>query len=52
MSGPWLATLAAATQRAQRQAKTPRPDRQAYRILYKELIETSTTRSVGSCTGR
>jgi len=32
------------------QAQTARPDQQAFRDLYKELVETNTTLSVGSCT--
>jgi acetylornithine deacetylase/succinyl-diaminopimelate desuccinylase-like protein len=32
------------------QDQTLRPDQQAFRALYKELVETNTTLSVGSCT--
>ena len=31
-------------------AQTPRPDQVAFRDLYKELVETNTTQSAGSCT--
>jgi acetylornithine deacetylase/succinyl-diaminopimelate desuccinylase-like protein len=31
-------------------ATTPTPDDEAFRALYKELVEINTTRSVGSCT--
>lgn len=31
-------------------AQTPAPDEAAFRALYKQLVETNTTRSVGSCT--
>jgi acetylornithine deacetylase/succinyl-diaminopimelate desuccinylase-like protein len=31
-------------------AQTPAPDEVAFRALYKQLVETNTTRSVGSCT--
>lgn len=31
-------------------AETPAPDEAAFRALYKQLVETNTTRSVGSCT--
>ncbi len=31
-------------------AQTPRPDQLQYRALYKELVETNTSLSVGSCT--
>jgi len=31
-------------------AETPRPDQLKFRALYKELVETNTTLSVGSCT--
>ncbi|HEX4709798.1 M20/M25/M40 family metallo-hydrolase [Phenylobacterium sp.] len=31
-------------------AQAPRPDQAAFRTLYKELVETNTTLSVGSCT--
>ena len=31
-------------------AQAPRPDQQAFRGLYKELVETNTSLSVGSCT--
>lgn len=32
------------------QAQTPRPDQAAFREIYREMVETNTTRSVGSCT--
>src|SRR5580765_6495831 len=32
------------------QAQAPRPDQAAFRDLYKELVETNTTLSAGSCT--
>ena len=32
------------------QSAAPRPDQLAFRALYKELVETNTTLSVGSCT--
>ena len=32
------------------QAQAPRPDQLAFREIYKELVETNTTLSVGSCT--
>ena len=32
------------------QAQAPRPDQAAFREIYKELVETNTTLSVGSCT--
>lgn len=32
------------------QAQTLRPDQQAFRAIYKELVETNTTLSAGSCT--
>lgn len=35
---------------AQAQAQAPRPDQLAFREIYKELVETNTTLSVGSCT--
>ncbi|HET6970619.1 MAG TPA: M20/M25/M40 family metallo-hydrolase, partial [Phenylobacterium sp.] len=35
---------------AQGAAPAPRPDQQAFRAIYKELVETNTTLSVGSCT--
>jgi hypothetical protein len=31
-------------------AAAPTPDDEAFRVLYKELVEINTTRSVGSCT--
>ncbi|MFA6112445.1 MAG: M20/M25/M40 family metallo-hydrolase [Sphingomonas sp.] len=51
-----LATAAAtalalfATHAAAAQAITPRPDQLAFRDLYKELVETDTSVSTGSCT--
>ena len=35
---------------AQAQTQAIRPDQQAFRALYKELVETNTTLSAGSCT--
>eukprot|EP01036_Dinobryon_divergens_P001206 gene1206-1574_t len=35
---------------AQAQEVTLRPDQAAFRAIYKELVETNTTLSVGSCT--
>lgn len=52
----WLAgsgVLAASAVQAQAPLPAPaqlRPDQSAFRALYKELIETNTTLSVGSCT--
>lgn len=47
-----VAVLGAASAAAAAPAKTsgPRPDQAAFRDLYKELIETNTTLSSGSCT--
>lgn len=46
-----LTALAALSFAAAAHAETPpRPDQLAFRALYKELIETNTTLSVGSCT--
>jgi acetylornithine deacetylase/succinyl-diaminopimelate desuccinylase-like protein len=44
--GAVIATLLA----AQSQAQTLRPDQTQFRALYKELVETNTTLSAGSCT--
>ncbi len=44
------AALAAALAPAISHAQALRPDQQAFRGLYKELVETNTTLSVGSCT--
>jgi acetylornithine deacetylase/succinyl-diaminopimelate desuccinylase-like protein len=44
IAGALLIAPAASAQEA------PRPDQQAFRALYKELVETNTTLSVGSCT--
>ncbi len=44
-----LAALLAATIATPATAQT-RPDQQAFRALYKELVETNTTLSAGSCT--
>ena len=44
--GAVIATLLA----AQTQAQTLRPDQTQFRALYKELVETNTTLSAGSCT--
>ena len=43
-----LAIVFAGTSKARTPA--PRPDQQAFRALYEELVETNTTLSVGSCT--
>ncbi|MBL8650443.1 MAG: M20/M25/M40 family metallo-hydrolase [Sphingopyxis sp.] len=45
---PMLSALAFATPAAAQDA--PRPDQLAFRALYKELVETNTTLSSGSCT--
>jgi acetylornithine deacetylase/succinyl-diaminopimelate desuccinylase-like protein len=45
-----LSAAALASSAAQAQTAAPRPDQLAFRDLYKELIETNTTLSVGSCT--
>ncbi|HPA39548.1 MAG TPA: M20/M25/M40 family metallo-hydrolase [Phenylobacterium sp.] len=46
-----VAALSAAALATSASAQTaPRPDQLAFRELYKELIETNTTLSVGSCT--
>jgi acetylornithine deacetylase/succinyl-diaminopimelate desuccinylase-like protein len=42
--------FAATAAHAQAQAQTLRPDQAAFRELYKELVETNTTGSTGSCT--
>jgi acetylornithine deacetylase/succinyl-diaminopimelate desuccinylase-like protein len=42
--------LLAGSAQAQSPAKEGRPDRVAFRALYKELVETNTTASAGSCT--
>jgi acetylornithine deacetylase/succinyl-diaminopimelate desuccinylase-like protein len=47
MNGLGLALAAGA---AQAQTTAPRPDQLKFRALYKELVETNTTLSVGSCT--
>ena len=44
------ALLLAGTADAQPAAPTLRPDQVLFRALYKEMVETNTTRSVGSCT--
>jgi acetylornithine deacetylase/succinyl-diaminopimelate desuccinylase-like protein len=44
------ALLAGAAAPAFAQDAAPRPDQVAYRALYKELVETNTTLSAGSCT--
>lgn len=51
MKKPIAAVLAAALLVSQSQAETPglRPDQVAYRALFKELVETNTTLSSGSC---
>ena len=45
-----LATMCIITQVAQAQARGSRDGEDAFRALYKELIEINTTRSVGNCT--
>ncbi|MBS0331551.1 MAG: M20/M25/M40 family metallo-hydrolase [Proteobacteria bacterium] len=45
-----LALLASGVVPMAAQAQAPRPDQQAFRALYKELVETNTTLSAGSCT--
>ena len=52
MKKPIAAMLAAALLVSQSQAEAPglRPDQVAYRALFKELVETNTTLSSGSCT--
>ncbi|MBS0361003.1 MAG: M20/M25/M40 family metallo-hydrolase, partial [Proteobacteria bacterium] len=45
LSGP-----VAAQAQSQSQTQAPRPDQLAFRALYKELVETNTTLSAGSCT--
>jgi acetylornithine deacetylase/succinyl-diaminopimelate desuccinylase-like protein len=45
-----LAVLALAGQARAQTAAPLRPDQAAFRSLYKELVETNTTQSVGSCT--
>ncbi|MBP6362920.1 MAG: M20/M25/M40 family metallo-hydrolase [Novosphingobium sp.] len=52
MKKPIIAVLAAALLVSQSQAEAPglRPDQVAYRALFKELVETNTTLSSGSCT--
>jgi acetylornithine deacetylase/succinyl-diaminopimelate desuccinylase-like protein len=49
MAGAWLACMASAGLPAVTAAQA-RPDQQAFFGLYKELVETNTTLSVGSCT--
>ena len=39
-----------ASSNVQAQAQTLRPDQVQFRALYKELVETNTSLSVGSCT--
>ncbi len=50
MRGQWLAAVGAVALSAQVLAQAPRPDQAAFRDLYKELVETNTTLSAGSCT--
>ncbi|MGZ6015308.1 MAG: M20/M25/M40 family metallo-hydrolase, partial [Phenylobacterium sp.] len=45
-----LAVSVAATGPGVAQAPPPRPDQVEFRALYKELVETNTSLSVGSCT--
>ena len=48
IAATWLLLLAAGA--AQAQVTPIRPDQAAFRELYKELVETNTTLSSGSCT--
>ncbi len=48
--GATLLTGSAIAQSGAQQATAPRPDQAAFRELYKELIETNTALSEGSCT--
>ena len=45
----FIAALLAATIAVPAAAQALRPDQQAFRALYKELVETNTTVSTGSC---
>ena len=45
----FIAALLAATIAVPASAQALRPDQQAFRALYKELVETNTTVSTGSC---
>jgi acetylornithine deacetylase/succinyl-diaminopimelate desuccinylase-like protein len=44
------AILLSGAAQAEAPAQGPRPDQVAFRALYKELVETNTTASVGNCT--
>lgn len=46
----FLAILLVLTSNASAKSLAPRPDEVEFRSLYKELVETNTTLSVGSCT--
>jgi len=46
----WLATSLTSAAAAQPVSEGLRPDQVEYKALYKELVETNTTLSVGSCT--
>src|SRR5690349_3899964 len=46
----WIAAALAAVSALPASAQPLRPDQQAFRDLYKELVETNTTLSSGSCT--
>ncbi len=46
----FVGAIAIATSSKAQTAPAPRPDQQAFRSLYEELVETNTTLSVGSCT--
>lgn len=46
----FLGAIAIATSSRAQTGPAPRPDQVAFRALYKELVETNTTLSVGSCT--
>ena len=53
VAGPVAAGLLAAGglgAAAPAQAAPPRPDQTAFRAVFKELVETNTTLSAGSCT--
>ena len=50
LAGAFALAAAFAATSAHGQAAAPKPDQAAFRALYKELVETNTTASVGSCT--
>src|SRR4051794_25696650 len=49
-AGAALAAMLAALLSWPASAQTLRPDQQAFRAIYKELVETNTTLSAGDCT--